>query len=275
MLFRSAKKLGRPWDVAKGFDCSAPCGPLIPKHEIEIGLDDLLQLRVDNELLQECRIHQMIWSVPETISILSHYFRLMPGDLIMTGTPAGVGTLTSIQYGTAGFPSVTSPGPINRGNNFFSGGTSIVTNPFQFFDVSAIAGAIDAGTVRYDLSGFFGGKTDSDDFAGISMVLFSQRGAEAGRTSIGFYTKEDRANITGLLEASSSAVVPIGTRRISVELRMIGVGLYNDASADNLSLVLTDINAAATSVPEPSAIPGVLIGGALVVGAIKKRRQKL
>ena len=92
-LQNEAKKLGRPWDVAKGFDCSAPCGPLIPKHEIEIGLDDLLQLRVDNELLQECRIHQMIWSVPETISILSHYFRLMPGDLIMTGTPAGVGKL--------------------------------------------------------------------------------------------------------------------------------------------------------------------------------------
>ncbi len=186
----------------------------------------------------------------------------------------GVGTLTSIPYGTVGFPSITSPGPINRGNNFFSGGTG-GTNPFQFIDVSAIAGAIDTGTVRYDLSGFFGGKTDSDDDAGIRMVFSNQRGAETGLTRIGFYTKEDRANITGLLEASSSAVVPIGTRRISVELRMTGVGLYNDAYADNLSLVLTDINATATSVPEPSAIPGVLIGGALVVGAIKKRRKNL
>ncbi|WP_295614514.1 hypothetical protein, partial [Chamaesiphon sp. GL140_3_metabinner_50] len=121
----------------------------------------------------------------------------------------GSGTLTSIPYGTAGFPSITSPGPINRGNNFFSGGTSGVTNPFQFIDVSAIAGAIDTGTVRYDLSGFFGGKTDSDDDAGLRMVSYSQRGSELEITRIGFYTKEDRANITGLLAASSSAVVPI------------------------------------------------------------------
>jgi hypothetical protein len=187
----------------------------------------------------------------------------------------GTGTLTSTPYGTAGFPSVTSPGPINRGNNFFSGGTSIVTFPFQFIDVSAIAGAIDAGTVRYNLSGFFGGNTDLGDDAGISMILYSQIGAETGRIQIGRYTREDRANITGLLEASSSAAVPFGTRRISVQLLMVGAGLSNDAYADNLSLVLTDTNASATSVPEPSAIPGVLIGGALVVGAIKKRRKNL
>ncbi|WP_295621142.1 PEP-CTERM sorting domain-containing protein [Chamaesiphon sp. GL140_3_metabinner_50] len=107
------------------------------------------------------------------------------------------------------------------------------------------------------------------------MVLSNLRGTETGRIQIGSYTAADRANITGLLEASSSAVVPIGTRRISVQLAMIGTGLFNDAYADNLSLVLTDTNATATSVPEPSAILGVLIGGALVVGAMKKRRKNL
>jgi fumarylpyruvate hydrolase len=92
-LQNEAKKLGRPWDTAKGFDFSAPCGPIIPKSEMEVGVDDILQLTVGNKIKQEVRIRQMIWSVPETISILSQYFRLMPGDLVMTGTPAGVGTL--------------------------------------------------------------------------------------------------------------------------------------------------------------------------------------
>ena len=88
-----AKRLSRPWDTSKGFDCSAPCGPIIPKSEMEVGLNDLIQLTVGSEIKQNSRIGQMIWSVPETISILSRYFRLMPGDLIMTGTPAGVGNL--------------------------------------------------------------------------------------------------------------------------------------------------------------------------------------
>jgi fumarylpyruvate hydrolase len=60
---------------------------------MEVGVDDILRLTVGNNIMQEVRIRQMIWSVPETISILSQYFRLMPGDLVMTGTPAGVGTL--------------------------------------------------------------------------------------------------------------------------------------------------------------------------------------
>jgi hypothetical protein len=191
----------------------------------------------------------------------------------------GIGTLTSIPYGTDGFPTSTSPGPANRGNNFFAGGTSNLTNPFQYIDVSAGAGVIDAGNARFNLSGFFGGKTDQDDFAALTMILYSERGAETGRSSLGYFTKEDRGNITRLLETSTSDLIPVGTRRITVQLVMIGSvlpGSYNDGYVDNLSLVLTDINASnPTSVPEPSAIPGVLIGGALVVGAIKKRRQKL
>ena len=92
-LQNEAKKLGRPWDTAKGFDSSAPCGPIIPKSEMEVSPDVLLQLRIDDVVKQESKIFHMIWSVPEIISILSRYFRLMPGDLIMTGTPAGVGKL--------------------------------------------------------------------------------------------------------------------------------------------------------------------------------------
>jgi hypothetical protein len=129
----------------------------------------------------------------------------------------GVGTLTSIPYGTAGFPTSTDLGPANRGNNFFGGGSSTLTNPYQSIDISAGAGVIDAGNARYNLSGFFGGKTDQQDFAGLSMILYSQFGAETGRSSLGYFTAADRGNNTGLLEASSSDLIPVGTRRITVQ----------------------------------------------------------
>lgn len=86
-----AKSLGRPWEVGKSFDQSAPCGPLVPASRIghpgvgEIALD------VNGEARQRGDLNQMLWKVPEMISILSQYFELQPGDLIMTGTPSGVG----------------------------------------------------------------------------------------------------------------------------------------------------------------------------------------
>jgi hypothetical protein len=132
--------------------------------------------------------------------------------------------------------------------------------------VSAGAGVIDAGNARFNLSGFFGCKTDNEDFAGLSMILYSQFGAETGRSSLGYFTAANRANITGLLETSSSGLIPVGTRRIMVHLAIIGnAGSYNDGYVDNLSLVLTDVNATATSVPEPFSIPGILVGGALCI----------
>jgi fumarylpyruvate hydrolase len=92
-LQAEAKKLSRPWDVAKGFDYSAPCGPIVPKDEATITDDVLLTLEVNGEPRQEGRLGQMIWSIPEMILCLSQYYRLLPGDLIFTGTPAGVGPL--------------------------------------------------------------------------------------------------------------------------------------------------------------------------------------
>jgi fumarylpyruvate hydrolase len=88
-----AKKQSRPWDTAKGFDCSAPCGSIVAKKEIRLEESTILKLQVGNEVKQEGMLGQMIWSVPETLAYLSRYFRLMPGDLVMTGTPAGVGPL--------------------------------------------------------------------------------------------------------------------------------------------------------------------------------------
>jgi fumarylpyruvate hydrolase len=85
-----AKKLGRPWEVGKGFDCSAPVGsvrPIAKTGEITRGR---IWLKVNGEPRQESDVVKMIWSVNETIEHLSKYFELMPGDLIFTGTPEGV-----------------------------------------------------------------------------------------------------------------------------------------------------------------------------------------
>lgn len=89
-LQAEAKKLGRPWDLSKGFDESAPCGPIRPASEIGHPDRGIIRLEVNGEERQTGDLSQQIWSVPEVISHLSRYVRLEAGDLIMTGTPAGV-----------------------------------------------------------------------------------------------------------------------------------------------------------------------------------------
>ena len=89
-LQAEAKKSGRPWDMAKGFDRSAPIGALtlgIPPASAAITLS------IDGEVRQSGDLKDMIWSVGEIIATLSTYVELAPGDLIFTGTPAGVGPI--------------------------------------------------------------------------------------------------------------------------------------------------------------------------------------
>jgi fumarylpyruvate hydrolase len=88
-----AKKLGRPWEVGKAFESSAPCGEIVPATEIGHPDTGAIWLKVNGETRQTGDLNQMIWKVPEAISYLSGLFRLAPGDLIMTGTPAGVGAV--------------------------------------------------------------------------------------------------------------------------------------------------------------------------------------
>ncbi|KAB7648161.1 fumarylacetoacetate hydrolase family protein [Polymorphobacter fuscus] len=89
-LQAAAKAAGRPWDMAKGFDESAPVGPLTPGAPPAAGA---ISLTVNDELRQSGDIAQMIWSVAEIIATLSRFVVLAPGDLIFTGTPAGVGPI--------------------------------------------------------------------------------------------------------------------------------------------------------------------------------------
>ena len=90
-LQSKAKEMGRPWDMGKGFDQSAPIGAI--RLADAIGHPDAgpIWLRVNEELRQEGDLAQQIWKVPETIAYLSTLVELRPGDLIMTGTPKGVG----------------------------------------------------------------------------------------------------------------------------------------------------------------------------------------
>ncbi|MET0137104.1 MAG: fumarylacetoacetate hydrolase family protein [Sphingobium sp.] len=89
-LQAEAKKAGRPWDMAKGFDHSAPTGALRPGVPPTSGA---ISLSIDGEIRQSGDLSQMIWSVPEIIANLSAYVTLAAGDLIFTGTPAGVGPI--------------------------------------------------------------------------------------------------------------------------------------------------------------------------------------
>lgn len=84
-----AKKLGRPWDMGKGFDHSAPIGAMMPAAGFEPGKRSI-ELKVNGVVRQRSDLSKLIWSIPETIAYLSRLVRLDAGDLIFTGTPEGV-----------------------------------------------------------------------------------------------------------------------------------------------------------------------------------------
>jgi fumarylpyruvate hydrolase len=85
------KDHGRPWDFGKDFDEAAPCGTLAPAAKIGHPAKGTIWLRVNGKERQKADLADMIWSVPEQIAYLSQYYTLEPGDIIFSGTPAGVG----------------------------------------------------------------------------------------------------------------------------------------------------------------------------------------
>lgn len=86
-----AKKQGRPWEIGKAFERSAPVGLLVPVSAVGHLSQGRIELKINGTVRQEGDLNQMIWKVPEMISYLSEYFELQPGDIIMSGTPSGVG----------------------------------------------------------------------------------------------------------------------------------------------------------------------------------------
>ena len=86
-----AKKMGRPWEMGKAFDESAPCSPLKPASAIGHPAEGAIWVKVNGQVKQQGDLAQQIWNVQEQIAYLSNLVTLQPGDLIYTGTPAGVG----------------------------------------------------------------------------------------------------------------------------------------------------------------------------------------
>ncbi|MGZ8358191.1 MAG: fumarylacetoacetate hydrolase family protein [Telluria sp.] len=85
-----AKKLGRPWDVGKSFDHSAPIGPIRRAAECKVDADTRIALEVNGAVRQTSTIGKLIWSIGEILEHLSAAWQLQPGDLVFTGTPEGV-----------------------------------------------------------------------------------------------------------------------------------------------------------------------------------------
>lgn len=103
-LQAAAKDKRRPWDTGKDFDNAAILGPLTPKAG-DAPIDDLvIKLEVNGEVRQQATLGDMVWTIPELIADLSTLYTLHPGDLIMTGTPAGVGPVVrgDVLRGTIG-----------------------------------------------------------------------------------------------------------------------------------------------------------------------------
>jgi fumarylpyruvate hydrolase len=108
-LQTAARRVGRPWETSKSFDGSAPIGPLLPAAGRALPPSSAIRLRVQDAVRQEATLAQLIWPVPEIIAQLSTLFELRPGDLIFTGTPAGVGPLAigdSLEAAIDGLPGL-------------------------------------------------------------------------------------------------------------------------------------------------------------------------
>lgn len=84
------KKMGRPWEIGKAFEASAPVGPVHRASDVGHLDKGRISLKVNDQIRQDGDLNQMIWKVPEQISYLSEYYELAAGDVILSGTPAGV-----------------------------------------------------------------------------------------------------------------------------------------------------------------------------------------
>lgn len=110
-LQKSAREAGRPWETGKAFDRAAPIGPVHPASEVGHPSQANIWLRVNGEEKQNSDISLMIWNVADTIAYLSRFFRLEPGDVIMTGTPEGVGPVVpgdTITMGVEGLGEISA-----------------------------------------------------------------------------------------------------------------------------------------------------------------------
>ncbi len=104
-----AKKHGQPWALSKAFDQSAPISAIHPAADVGHLSSGRIWLDVNGERRQDGDLSQMIWSVPEIIQYLSGFFELRPGDLVFTGTPAGVSAVERGDRLKGGIEGIDTP----------------------------------------------------------------------------------------------------------------------------------------------------------------------
>jgi hypothetical protein len=175
--------------------------------------------------------------------------------------------------GSAAFPDVNASAAIGGANQFFAGGPAngsagnTVETATQDVAVSTAAAEIDAGGVTAALSGDLGGFSTQGDNAALTATFLGSAGEQLGTLSIGPVTAADRNNTTQLLPRSGSGTVPPGTRTVRVVLTATKTdGSYNDAYADNISLVL--------SRSTPSPVIGKTLNATSVKGKVLVRLPK-
>ena len=160
--------------------------------------------------------------------------------------PAGwttTGNLSAVSYAedTGGGPLPNTPGPTERGANFFAGGPdTALSTATQTVDVSSSAALIDAGTMTYNLAGWLGGYSSQDDNATLQATFEGASGNALGTATIGPVLAADRDDITELLYRMATGLLPVGTRQVVLLLTMTrDSGAYDDGYADDLSFTLS------------------------------------
>jgi hypothetical protein len=154
--------------------------------------------------------------------------------------------------------SATTPGPPDRGHNYFYGGPdAAVSVGSQTISLEAGTAAIDGGALTATLAGWLGGYAGQDDDAALSAIFRSATGQKLKTLVVGPVTPAERNNVSGLVERSAAATVPVGATSVAVTLVMTRYsGSDNDGLADNLSLVLSPALALPPSPTDLQAAPG-------------------
>jgi hypothetical protein len=192
------------------------------------------------------------------------------------------GDFSVIKYGATGFnfvnaldnlvsvtlPAVDVLGPSNRGQNLFFGGAGRASSSAsQSIDVNSLASVIDVGKAAFDLSAWLGGYATDEDIASLNITFLDRNSQSLAIASISAPNAATRNNVTGLFFQSTSGYIPVGTRQINVVLNAnYARGRVNDAYADNLSLVITQV-------PEPT-ISGLSLLVASSFMIVWKSRKK-
>ncbi|WP_412540128.1 alkaline phosphatase family protein [Longispora sp. K20-0274] len=173
----------------------------------------------------------------------------------------GVPTAVSYDAGS-GFPSPSTPGPTNRGGQFFSGGAVGNSTLSQTANVASAGGQIDGGGVTYNLSGWLGGYAGETSWTTVYLSFRNGSGTQVGTAQLGPVSASDRGYATKLLQRTTTGAVPAGTRSIGVTVEFAGEAArnasnsYNDSYADNLSLTLSaPVPAPALPAPVANAVP--------------------